>query len=109
MQGQSKPPLLCLPIITSIGDENVSGLSYNILQRSMKPCSGTRPTALQCAPKTPKFIVYHMNMRRRYNCPYHQAHVHSPAIIVETERTYDEGGSSLQTVGVHHAPYAYVY
>src|SRR6266581_7150584 len=79
-------------INTSIGDENVPGLGYNILQRSMKPCSGTRPTALQCAPKTPKFIVYHMNMRRRYNCPYHQAHGHRPVIIVETEKTYDEGG-----------------
>jgi hypothetical protein len=92
MQGQSKPPLLCLPIITSLGDENVPGLGYNILQRSMKPCSGTRPTALQCAPKASRLIVYHMNVRHRYNCPYHQAHVHSPAIIVETERTYDKGG-----------------
>ena len=53
--------------------------------------SGTRPRALQCAPKAPKFIVCHMNVSRRYNCPYHQAHGHSPAIIEETERTYDEG------------------
>jgi hypothetical protein len=33
----------------------------------------------------------------------------SSNIGVETERMYDEGGQSPQTVGIHHASYVYIY
>ena len=72
--------------------QNVLGLGYNVPQRSTKSCPGTRPTALQCALNSLKTIGHHTIVCHRYNYPYHQAQGHSPAIIVETERTYDEGG-----------------